>query len=318
MQQPAPDFRDRSRRLAVFGVLGILAGVAAIALGLAHLALPWLGRQLDDAEGAAFDPRSLILGLVTYVVLGLVLIVAGRGSMQLRRWSRPLMLMLAWTWLMSGLLGLLMVLSMLDDLLILATAEVVQPQPELLLILKVVMLGATFVAGIAAPALFIAAYQPRDVANTLDLHDRSDPSTDCPAAVLALAAGLGLAAVLALPMALLPVVPLFGFLVTGYAGSALMLLGAAALSVVALDLYRGKLRGWWSAVVLFIAVGASVATTFTRIPLTDFYREMGYPERQIEMLSAPGSWGDRLMIGSTIVVTLISLLYMRSIRKHFR
>ena len=94
-------FRDRSDRLVLFGLLTILLGGGALLFGLANLALPFVEKLLPAAAGLGSDLRSALMGFLTYAMIGGTLIWAGVGTVRKRRWVRPVMLTLAWTWFSS-------------------------------------------------------------------------------------------------------------------------------------------------------------------------------------------------------------------------
>jgi len=312
----APGYRDRSRRLSVFGVLVLLAGVASVLFGLLHVALPWLRPLHSSSETLPIDVRSLVMGVVLYSLLGAVLIIAGVGSMRRRRWTRPIMLVIGWTWMLSGALSLLVVWGMLDDLLVLATAEVGELPATVALVFKAVVMTLGLLCGVLFPAVLLVAFHDRHVAPTCAAADPQPGWSDTrPVPVVGLAAGLGLAALLSLPLALRPVVPVFGVLATGVSGLAAVLLSAGGAAWLARSVYRLERRGWWGTTALFVVIGISACVTFARVPAVDLYREMGYPEEQLERLGGAGIGGWTL--AACAAVTVASLIYMLRIKRYF-
>lgn len=322
MPQPANaasiSFKDRSRRLALFGVLAWLAGGASILLGLLHLALPALTRRLPGTETMVTDSRSLAMGLLLYVMIGGVLIVAGTGSLRCARWVRPLMLIIGWSWLIAGVMALLMIVSLLEDLIVLATAEAGTLPPAAVTLLQAMVLGGAALVGIVVPLAFIVVYRDRAVARTCEaLHPQRDWSDSCPLPVLGLSGGLLLATLLTLPMVLRPVVPVFGRLTTGWPGGLLILAAAAATIVLALGLYRLRHWSWWATTAFLVLVGVSATATFFQVQPVEFYRAMGYPEQQLQRIDRAGPALRWSMVGGSVVLTLLTVVYMARIRRHF-
>lgn len=313
-----PEFRDRSGRLIFFGSLSVLLGAACGGLALLSLLLPFLGRLLPTPEAAAADPRSAVMGFLTYALAGAVLIWAGAGSLRKRRWVRPVMLTVAWTWLFLGLFGLLTALLLLDDLPYLAGAESATWPPEFTFVFQATVLGLTVTAGLLLPALFLWAYRDEQVLRTCERHDPEPGWADrSPWPVLVLSFELGLAALLTLFMALRPAVPLFGTLVTGWKGALLLLAGAAVAGYLALGTYRRSMRAWQATTLLLILVGVSAAVTFRVMDPVLLWRELGYPVSAATGPGSPALIMRAVGVWGSLGVTLLSLVYMAAIRKQF-
>jgi hypothetical protein len=318
LQRPAPNHTDRSTRLALFGLLAVLAGAGFVALGLLNLALPFVADRLPVADGTAVDLPTAIMGALVYLAIGGVLISTGIGSYRKKRWVRPVMLVVAWTWLIAGALGMVLIAVALNDLMILATADLEHVPLEVALMVKLFVLGVAAIGGVVLPLLFVWAYQDRDVGWTCARHDPGPTWTDrCPLPVLALSLGLGFAAVLCVPLAMRPVVPLFGILVGGWSAALLILGGAVVAGLLARSTYRLESAGWWATTVLLVVVGASIALTFLRVPPVEYYRQLGYPEEQLMLLERSSLGHPSLVVWSTVVLTLLSVAYMIAVRRFF-
>jgi hypothetical protein len=306
------EFRDRSGRLALFGILTMILGAASGLLGLAHLLPALMG------SGLFGDPRSLLMSSLTYGIIGAMLVWAGIGSLQKRRWVQPIMLVIGWCWLIVGLFCLLLVTGLLDDLYILATAGMENLPPQTMLIVKSFLVGAVTLGGLLMPALFVLVYRDRNILRTCEQHDPAPSWTDrCPRPVLALSTSLGLAALLSLPLALKPLFPLFGILVTGWAGSLMTLAAAALIAYLARSSFKLAPAAWWGTFLFLLLFGISTALTFLRVDPLLFYRELGYPEQRLAALEGLGTWWRPLTLWSALLLTVASLAYMLAIRKHF-
>src|SRR5947209_5416989 len=92
-------FKNRRTGLKVFGGLAILIGCMSGCLAILTPVAMVAGKLAPDQEAAAPDPRGLVFGLLLYAALAVLFIWTGIGSIQGRRWVRPIMVVLAWTWL---------------------------------------------------------------------------------------------------------------------------------------------------------------------------------------------------------------------------
>src|SRR4030095_9213279 len=99
---PAPAFKNRKGGLIAFGVVEILLGC----LQLLFVPLMLFG-QIQVARMQGTDPnfRQIIPGTLFYAMSATAFIWLGIGSILARRWARALWLVLAWMWLLFGLVG---------------------------------------------------------------------------------------------------------------------------------------------------------------------------------------------------------------------
>ena len=119
---------------------------------------------------------------------------------------------------------------------------------------------------------------------------------------------------IAVPLALRPVVPLFGWLVTGWAGAGVQLIGAGLCFWLARRVYEQLLSGWWATTIFLTLAGVSTLATLVRVDPAEWYRAMGYPEELLQAMTLRSTIPAWL----TVAVTLLTLVYMVGIRKHFR
>lgn len=285
----------------------------SILLGLLQLALAFF----PGAETLPVDRLSSLMGFVAYGLLGVAFIWIGGGSVLKRRWAPPLMLILAWTWLLGGLIALLLVPGLVGG--VLAGFDAQGLADGFARVVTFFSVGMAAIFGVLLPALFVAVYSDRNLRMTCQANDPTpDWTARCPVPVLGLSVGLGAFALLTLPLMLRPAVPLFGILVTGWPGASLMLLGAAACGWLARETYRLRRAGWWGTLLLLLLVGLSTLITFQRVEPIELYRELGYPQELIEVLGRSMAFGRAAVSWGTAVLTLLSLAYMATVRKHFR
>jgi hypothetical protein len=313
---PARPFKDRSARLTLFGALSILGGCGGLLLGLLHVLLLIGARHVPGLETMPVDARATVMGALLYALLGGSLVWVGLGSLRKRRWARPLMLTLAWSWLLGGITVLPM-LPGLVDLILAAPVPGAQPSDPIVAgLVKAFLMVVAAVFGLVVPALFVWAYHDRHVQLTCEAHDPEPSWTErCPPVVLGLSVGLGACGVLTLLMVLRPAVPLFGRLVTGRAGALWSVAGAGVCFWLARQIYALRRVGWWSATGLMVLVGASTWLTLVRVESAELLRAMGYPA---DSLPAAGQTYGLAASWLTVVLTLLSVAYMVGIRKHFR
>ncbi len=306
----SPSHRDLGGRLTVFGALIVMFGALTTLVGILS---PLAAKLLAGPDTPAPDPWSVATAIVLYAMLGAGLIWAGIGSIRQRRWVRSIMLTLGWSWLLFGLMSFLMTLGMLDR--ILEAAQRNEPLPaEVAWIVKLVTVGLVVVLGVALPTAVLVAYRDRDVlATCMARHPQPDWSEHLPPTVMGLGVGWSATALLGLPMALQPAVPLFGGLLTGWAGTWSLLAASALFAFVAREVFRMRPSGWWGSTLSMVLIGVSTAWTFARVDLAEFLRAMHYPEEQVRMMAVSRSF----LVGATVVLTLLSLVYMALIRHHF-
>jgi hypothetical protein len=309
---PAAPFKDRSARLTLFGALSILAGCACVVFGLLHLLFLFGAGRLPGTGSMPADSRPYVMGALLYGLLGAAFIRVGVGSVRRRRWARPLMLALAWTWLMGGACVLFLLPGALDVLLG-ASAPVADATVARLV--RIVMMVGTALFGVIVPALFIWTYSDRHLRLTCEAHDPQPDWTErCPPAVLGLSVGLGACGVIALLSALRPAVPLFGRLLTGWPGGLSLIVGAGICLWLAWETYALRMRGWWLTTAFLVLVGASTWVTLERVAPAELFRAMGYPE---DTLAFPSSAFSSAAVWLTVGITVLTVVYMGAIRKHF-
>jgi hypothetical protein len=310
--------RDLSRRLTLFGIVAMAIGGGFVVVGLLSPVLAWAFRLRPEEQ--AVDWGSSFMGLLLYVALGVVLIWAGFGSVRRRRWVRPIMLFVSGTWLIVGAFCLLLALWIdVENLLLALGSQSLAPAPEIVLFVRVFLIGASFLGGLVLPAAFFWAYRDPRVQSTCERHDPLPSWSDrCPTTVLAMSVALFAAGVLGLPLVIRPVVPIFGFLATGWIGAAALLVGMALCLWLARSTYRLERIGWWGTLIFLILLGVSTLWSSLRIESIEIYRHLGYPESQLQALEQSGMLTPAPMVWGTVILTILGVAYMLAIRHHFK
>ena len=309
-------YKDRSQRLFLLGLLALALGACCVLLAGTTLLLPTLDRFAPDPEAIQVDARSIGIQVFLFLSAGAAFALLGWGSMRCARWVRPLMLIYAWTWLLTGIATMAFLLLMLDPLIEAASDKPLPP--EIQLFVKAFLLTVMAVAWLVLPVLFIWGYTSRQVARTCAERNPEPAWTDrCPISVLGLSLGLAAGAYFAPASAVYAVLPLFGWMSEGVAAVVLTLAGAALCAYLAWATYRLRGDGFWGSVALFVLLGVSVGMTLLRVGVLDLYAAFGYPEQQLAALRPISAALTRWSVVLTALMTVAGLGYMGSIHKHF-
>lgn len=318
-QPAATGHKDRSVRLVLLGVLSILVGAlcaleALIITGLSLAA--GLNPELADLGGPT---GALVVGGFFYALLAAVMIWCGIGSILARRWVRPIMLIIGWTWLTIGLFTLVFLGVFLPSLIDALPSGAGGLPPEAKLLMIAVLLLVMAVIFVVTPGIIVVGYSARDVRLTCEAKNPSPCWTDgVPLSVLGLSVAMGFGAVSMAPYGFVVPIPVFGWLAKGLAGGAITLAVAVWSAWLAYSTYRLRMAGWWGSVTLLLVGTASFIMTFLRMDVTEIYRAMGYPERQIELMRGMlDLFPTSVMIGMGLGWSALFLIYLLSVRRHF-
>jgi hypothetical protein len=171
------------------------------------------------------------------------------------------------------------------------------------------------------PGIFLLFYQRKSVRETCQRCDPNIPWTDrCPMPVLALSILLG-SAVAWMPSALLhgAVMPLFGVLVSGVPGAAVLLLVTAAMAYFAWGNYRMQMVAWWGMLAFCILGTVNTVVTFMHTDMLALYQKTRLEPVQLEMMQKSGL--IRIMRVSMPSMCLLSGLawlgYLIYVRQYF-
>jgi hypothetical protein len=316
---PTPSYKDRSTGLTIFGIFTLLLG------GLcALLVLMMLVGQL--ALTRTNPPQANFLAVIPVIAiyggLAMALVWLGIGSILARRWARALLLIFSWSWLITGLIVLVMMAFVMPQALAQQSAfngSSGTPVP-----IGAVMAGMFVFLSIfffVCPLVWILFYKSPHVKATCEARDPVTRWTDaCPLPVLALSLWLlpGASMMLVMPISAHGLTPFFGMFLTGPAGSFLCLVMAAIWACAAWLLYKLDVRGWWLILMVFLVVFASSLVTYARHDMIEVYRLMGYPQAQIEQIQKVGLFTGNHMTWLTLFCMAPFLIYILLIKKYFR
>jgi hypothetical protein len=327
-------FKDRRTSLKVVGVLLIIFGALSGCFGL----LAPVGMYLTvmfggTAPGAATQPmqpalptrpdyHTMVLAGITYVLLSAAMIWLGVGSLRIRRWVRPVILVIGWTWLLTGVVSFahwaLFGASMRE--MMTATWQPGMPQPPRALVYTVTALMGTltFLLLVALPALLTWLYQRDGVLETVEYFDPRFAWTDrCPTPVLAVCLWLALGGVGAAVYSVYGVLPLFGRYVTGAPAVAALLAVAAVYLWLAWGAYRLRPWAWWGAALAWTLWAGSMIWTFTRLGYHEFYRQAGYSPQEIDLMMRYGGQYEDAMVWMIALWSAALVGYLLYVRKFF-
>jgi hypothetical protein len=312
------DFKDRRGGLIGFGILVIIVGcVCALLVPLMLFSLTMSSRT----TGHAPDFRAIVYAAMTYGTLAVAFVWLGVGSIMTRRWARALLLILAWVWLLMGVVMVSAMSIILLRVFVHAGASDQQMPEGARLVVMIFMLVFLSVAFVILPGLLVLFYRSRHVKATCEAHDPVVRWTDaCPLPVLALSLLLAFGALSMLPMVLVynGVMPFFGRFVSGVPGTMLLLLVLALWCYCAWASYKLKPAGWWTIFISFGVVMASGLITYARADLMEMYRLMGYPEQQIEQFQQYSFFKGNNLFWMTAISTVPFFGYLLYVKRYFR
>jgi len=282
---------DRRTRLLVLGILLLTLGGFCLLITLATTSI----LLLRPGGMPAVPWQRVIMQLLIYCGAATVFATLGFGSIYRKRWVRPVVLGIAWPWLIAGICGTGMVAFMMRRMsgalggagtapgAAPGAAPGIPPAAQTLVLVIGVAFSALIYIGF--PLALILSFQSPQVQSTLDFYDPHPRWTDgVPIRVLSLCTLMLVSSLGILANTVVAVMPFFGILLTGIPAIAVMLAIAAFFLLAAWWNYHLQMRGWILSLVLFIVPAISAAITFSRISMTDFYKAMGSSDSEIEMM----------------------------------
>lgn len=306
----SPQYKNRRTGLVIFGILQILMGFSCAKLIYLEL--------LPQFVGAATDTPMRVLMLVptlgVNMLMTLLFVWLGVGSILARRWARALTLVLAWMWLAFDILLLIMMIVWGANLFDIAGEEK-QASPQILLLFQ----ASVICSYVLLPGIYVVFYQSKHVKATCELKDPHVRWTDkCPLPVLALSLLLGYGVFkMIFSMSYGFVTPFFGILLKGVPAGLLILTIILLSTYLAWAIYKLKITAWWATLIAYILFSVSSIITFSRKGIMDFYREMDFPEKQLILIES-SAMINRMNLPLMFVVSLVVFVcYMLWIRRHF-
>lgn len=301
-----PSFINRRGWLVAFGILELLIAAALLLMGLSVVLIP--KEILNQSQQPGAPKFSMIPIMAFYVALGTVWAVLGVGSIMARNWARVISLVASYLWLVCG------VMAMVVSALIMPT--VLRGQPNMpqgstagVILFLVLFLAVFFVL---LPGVMIIFYHRKNVRATC-LAGRPEQETKRPILMTVLIALFAMSLVAA-PISLAGPYPaaVFGFIIFGLAGRLIYLVYFAAEGIALWGYLKYDIRGWWTGLLVTSFWTLSSIATIARGNLFAMYRQMGTPEKQIDMIQKTHMLG---VIWTLVVVyacvKLVAIVYSR-------
>jgi len=306
------DFRDRKVGLVVFGILQvILGGICALMVPLMIIGII-ASAALREGAAMPMNTSMMIAGALFYVLPAVWFICMGIGSIRTRRWARALVLVSSWLWLICGISGLVSLLLFMPNM----YSQMAKSGRQIVSVIMYMTAVFSTVIYVIIPAALVLFYRSKHVKATCESRDLRIRWTDkCPLPVLAVSLIFGFWAFSILSVGLYGwTIPFFGFILSGMAGAAVVLVSACLSGYTAWGTYKLSIKAWWCSVLLVAAWGLSMGITFSRVSIWDFYEKMNFPEQQLDMMKQIGVPQGSIMVlwvGLSIVGLLAYLGYTR-------
>jgi hypothetical protein len=320
-QPPAttPSLPDRSTWLMFFGSFQILLGCLCGLMGLMMVFMSALGPMAGAPQGQVTNAQ-MIPAVAVYSVLAVAFIWLGIGSIRARRWAWTLTVVLSWMWLIMGGVGFVVFELIAGPMMSAAMEQQAKMPPQALVIMQIVTGSCVGCIYILLPALFLVVYQRESMRATCQRRDPQVPWTDrCPMPVLALSILFAFSAsCMPTTAATGFVMPVFGMILSGGAGAAVILPLTLAMAYLAWGTYRLQMAAWWGTLLLLI-VGILNMATFSQTGLMEMYEKMRMPAAQLEMIRKSGMIEamSRWMPGMCLVSGIVWLGYLLYVRRYF-
>jgi hypothetical protein len=278
------------------------------------------------------QPRfaDLVMGIVLYLGVSALFITLGTGSIRRRRWVRPMVLVIAWIWLITGIGAMIFWLIILPDMPRMMRASAVAAQPArassavapppslaLMTVMTGVMTAVMIALYVIVPAVLIALYRSPSVQATLEFFDPHAAWTDhCPLAVLGLAGVMAMGALWALFVIPQGMFFAFGMVLSPWPARACLILTASLFAIATVLIYRMNRAGWWVGVCLIALLSISGIVTLARNDLLSLYVRMGIPAEQIEQMRGMRAFNSRFFIGWIIAAAAIAIIYAVRVKRY--
>ncbi len=306
----APEFKDRSLGLVIFGVIEIFIGLFCALLVPLILAA-------GSLTGTA-NLRSTVPSMVLYTVVAAVFIWLGVGSVRARRWACELTLSLSWVFLVTGICSIVAGVWLVPAMLRGMGAGSDLP-PNFVFVVSLLVFGIIGFLYVLVPGAFVFFYRSPNVAATCRARDpRPQWTDDLPRRLLTLVIvwALGAVSVLVMPGYGF-IAPFFGVVLNGASGAAVWAAILAGCVALAWGSARRAPWAWWGGVVAIVLAILSSVITAVRVDPGEFVLAMGLPEEQNVLLSGvamPGRWVMALI---WVVVWGTFLGYLMTVRRFF-
>jgi MFS family permease len=306
------NYTDRTRLIALIGVLVLLVGIAVGFLGPIEMYCFYLFSEGGRFHYEGFGWGSFMFGNIASQIIGYYLIAAlliplGYGHLKIRRWARTLSLTLLWSWLVVGAPLIVIVFFILAG------------SKDLSLPVALITLVLLMLSYLVFPGLLIRFYRGRNVRRTFETKDtKSCWVENLPMPILVLSS-LYLFYIVILHILILfnGIFPALGVFVFGLQGILLLDISIGCLICLIWGTLRLRLWAWWGAVILLGLFTFSTIPTFFRSSYSAILSGLAFPPREMEFLGGVPAQGYHFAIlaGIPLLITLgVAILSKR----HFK
>jgi len=313
-----PNFKDRKVGLVIFGIMHL--GMGALCALMVPLMIIGIiaSKSVNSGTAPQTDPRMMIPGILVYVVFAVCFIWMGVGSIMARRWARALILTTSAMWMVCGIGGLAAMIFIMPDM-YRQMGTTGQIPGGMANIIMYITMGFMAVIYILIPATLILFYRSRHVKATCEAYNPDQSWTDaCPLPVLALSLLFGFWALCMPTMGFYGwTIPFFGVILTGPAGASAALIIAIVMTIIARGFYKLDQRAWTGALVMIVLWALSIALTFSRVSLMEFYEKMNFPEEQLELMRPFCESNQSVMIVTGVLWLVVFTGYLLYTKRFF-
>ena len=300
--------KDRGRLLALIGVLLLLAGLGALALGPAEIYCFYLFSEGGPFHYEGFGFGSFMFGnlatqIIGYYVIAILLIPLGYGHLRLRSWARPLALTYLYAWLVLGVPLVVVFLFILFSAKDLSLAAA---------IVAIILLALSY---LVLPWLLIRFYQGRNVRLSFGTRDQQESWIERrPLGLLVLCFLLTFyAIVLHVPIFFRGVFPFFGRFLLELEG--IFALDGSILCLLFLlwGVLGSRRWAWWGSLVFFGLLTITTIITFSKTSYAELLAMMRFPPVEMDALQGPPLEGYHfaILLGVPLFLTLGAIFLAR-------
>ncbi|VGO20370.1 hypothetical protein [Pontiella sulfatireligans] len=267
--------KDHTVGLAVFGTTEILMGILCFSLAMLLLVVV----SASGLRGMKPSHCAMAMGLLFFLTGWFI--VMGMGSLKARRWARALLVVGAWVSVFLGTLSLSLVLYILPEVFGSLTDSARIPPTVALGVLYFAVLVLVLLL-VVFPLAVIVFNSLKGVQNTCERLNPNPSWTDrtpLPLLTMSFISVLGSLTILAGATTNYTVF-IYGHIVSGLPGMAVMALISVAFGYVGRGAYSRKMHAWWGAYALVLVTSSSMMLTFSEIEMPLLYTHMGYSAEQ--------------------------------------
>ena len=313
-----PEFKYCKTGLVVYGIFTVLLGIGCVLIAALLSTGMIMQKFMKGSASVQLDIGMAIASVLVFVLMAMGFIWLGIGSCKALRWARSLLLTISWIYLVLGTLGVFFQLVLMSEI----YGQMVQKgqlSPELVFIIKLITFGVMTGFFVIIPGAYVLYFGRKNVKATCEYRDPKVRWTDqCPLPVLAVSLIFGSWASSMLLMGFYGwATPFFGVILNGPAGALVVIFELILFSYIAWGTYKMDIRAWWCAILTFTFWGISMIMTFSRLPLSDLFETMNYPQTQLDMMKDISSRSMPAIAWMFAFSSLAYLGYLVYVRKFF-